>query len=52
MDAGYNGFHGDNSIELDLIRRDFPLVRKKVYMNNGAIAPIPISTIKSITDFL
>ncbi|MDP9498674.1 MAG: aminotransferase class V-fold PLP-dependent enzyme, partial [Thermoproteota archaeon] len=52
MDAGYNGFYGDNSIELDLIRRDFPLTRKKVYMNNGAIAPIPISTIKSITDFL
>src|ERR671911_709003 len=52
MDAGYNGFYGDNSIELDLIRRDFPLIRKKVYMNNGAIAPIPISTIKSITDFL
>ena len=52
MDAGYNGFYGDNSIELDLIRRDFPLLRKKVYMNNGAIAPIPISTIKSITDFL
>jgi cysteine desulfurase / selenocysteine lyase len=52
MDAGYNGFYGDDSIELDLIRRDFPLTRKKVYMNNGAIAPIPISTIKSITDFL
>ena len=52
MDAGYNGFHGDNSIELGLIRRDFPLIRKKVYMNNGAIAPTPISTIKSITDFL
>jgi cysteine desulfurase/selenocysteine lyase len=52
MDGGYNGFYGDNSIELDLIRRDFPLIRKKVYMNNGAIAPIPISTIKSITDFL
>jgi cysteine desulfurase / selenocysteine lyase len=52
MDAGYNGFHGNSSIELDLIRRDFPLMRKKVYMNNGAIAPTPISTIKSITDFL
>src|ERR671924_248409 len=52
MDAGYNGFHSDNNIELDLTQRDFPVTRKKVYMNNGAIAPIPISTIKSITDFL
>lgn len=52
MNAGYNGFYGDNNIELDLIQRDFPVTRKKVYMNNGAIAPTPISTIKSITGFL
>lgn len=51
-DAGYNGFYGDNGIEFDLIQKDFPVTRKKVYMNNGAIAPTPISTIKSITDFL
>ena len=51
-DAGYNGFYGDNGFEFDLIQKDFPVTRKKVYMNNGAIAPTPISTIKSITDFL
>jgi cysteine desulfurase/selenocysteine lyase len=51
-DAGYNGFYDDNSSEFDLIQKDFPVTRKKVYMNNGAIAPTPISTIKSITDFL
>jgi cysteine desulfurase/selenocysteine lyase len=26
-------------------------VKKKIYLNNGSISPLPISTIKSITDF-
>ena len=38
--------------ELKLIRKDFPVVRKRIYMNNGSFAPVPISTIKAITDFL
>ena len=35
---------------LDLARTDFPLTKKKIYMNNGSIAPTPLSTIKAITD--
>ena len=38
--------------DLELIRKDFPVVKKKIYMNNGSFAPIPISTIKAMTDFL
>lgn len=34
----------------DLVYGDFPLTKKKIYMNNGSIAPTPISTIKAITD--
>jgi cysteine desulfurase/selenocysteine lyase len=36
----------------DLIRRDFPVTKKTIYMNNGAIAPTPLSTIKAVTDFM
>src|ERR687898_2029740 len=35
---------------LDLVRADFPLTKKKIYMNNGSVAPTPLSTIKAITD--
>jgi cysteine desulfurase/selenocysteine lyase len=35
---------------LDLVHRDFPLTKKKIYMNNGSVAPTPLSTIKAITD--
>jgi cysteine desulfurase / selenocysteine lyase len=38
--------------ELELIRKDFPIVRKTIYMNNGSLAPVPLSTIKAITNFL
>lgn len=38
--------------ELELIRKDFPIVRKRIYMNNGSFAPIPLSTIKAVTGFL
>ncbi|CAN5542386.1 cysteine desulfurase [soil metagenome] len=34
----------------DLVRTDFPLTKKKIYMNNGSVAPTPVSTIKAITD--
>jgi cysteine desulfurase/selenocysteine lyase len=36
----------------DQIRRDFAVTRKSIYMNNGAIAPTPLSTIKTMTDFM
>jgi len=36
----------------DQIRRDFAVTRKTIYMNNGAIAPTPLSTIKAVTDFM
>jgi cysteine desulfurase/selenocysteine lyase len=38
--------------DLELIRKDFPVVKKRIYMNNGSFAPIPLSTIKAITGFL
>ena len=31
---------------------DFPITKKTIYMNNGAIAPTPLSTIKAMTDFM
>jgi cysteine desulfurase / selenocysteine lyase len=31
---------------------DFPITKKIIYMNNGAIAPTPLSTIKAMTDFM
>lgn len=35
----------------DSIQRDFLITKKKIYLNNGSIGPVPLSTIKSITDF-
>lgn len=34
------------------IQKDFPITRKTIYMNNGAIAPTPLSTVKAVTDFM
>lgn len=34
------------------VRRDFPLSKKIVYMNNGAVAPTPMSVIKAVTDYM
>ena len=31
---------------------DYPITKKIIYMNNGAIAPTPLSTIKAMTDFM
>src|SRR5438105_10123217 len=42
-----------SGFEYDLqIRQDFPLTKKTIYMNNGAVAPTPLSTIKAVTDFM
>ncbi len=41
-----------NDIDQTQIRRDFAVTRKTIYMNNGAIAPTPLSTIKAMTDFM
>jgi len=51
-DLGTTNVIPDEIIESDSIRGDFPVTHRKVYMNNGAVAPTPISTIKTITDFL
>lgn len=51
-DRGPNNIVSHDIIESDSIRRDFPVTHRKVYMNSGAIAPTPLSTIKTITDFL
>ena len=39
-------------LEMAEIRRDFVVTRKTIYMNNGAVAPMPLSTIKAITNFM
>lgn len=35
-----------------LRENDYPITKKTIYMNNGAIAPTPLSTIKAMTDFM
>ncbi|VFJ12592.1 aminotransferase class V-fold PLP-dependent enzyme [Candidatus Nitrosocosmicus franklandus] len=35
----------------DMARSDFNITKKKIYLNNGSISPLPVSTIKSMTDF-
>jgi cysteine desulfurase/selenocysteine lyase len=35
---------------LDL--HDFPLTKKMVYMNSGAIAPTPLAVVKAVTDYM
>lgn len=49
---GWDNINRRDIIGSDSVREDFPVTQKKIYMNNGAIAPTPLSTIKSITDFL
>src|ERR687886_2453546 len=41
-----------SEIDDEQIRSDFPITKKTIYMNNGAIAPTPLSTIKAVTDFM
>lgn len=36
----------------DQIKHDFIVSKKTIYMNNGAVAPTPLSTIKAVTDFM
>jgi cysteine desulfurase / selenocysteine lyase len=36
---------------LDSINLDFYITKKRIYLNNGSISPLPISSIKSMTDF-
>jgi cysteine desulfurase/selenocysteine lyase len=49
-----NKNNNDNFIDKDFnesIKGDFLISNKKIYLNNGSVGPLPISTIKSITDF-
>ena len=46
-EVGYNVSEID-----DQIKRDFAVTKKTIYMNNGAVAPTPLSTIKAVTDFM
>ena len=40
-----------NDIEQEIIK-NFPITSKKIYLNNGSIAPLSLPSIKSIADFL
>lgn len=37
---------------LDDLRPDFPLTKKVVYMNSGAVAPTPLAVIKAVMDYM
>ena len=41
-----------DSLDVESIQKDFPVTRKIIYMNNGSLAPLPLSSIKAMTDFL
>jgi len=34
------------------LRLDFPITKKTIYMNNGAVAPTPLAVVKAMTDFM
>ncbi len=34
------------------LRQDFPITKKMIYMNNGAVAPTPLAVVKAMTDFM
>lgn len=34
------------------LRSDFPITKKTIYMNNGAVAPTPLAVVKLMTDFM
>ena len=34
------------------LRQDFPITKKIIYMNNGAVAPTPLAVVKAMTDFM
>ena len=41
----------EDKFDENLIRKDFPITHKKIYMNNGSISPLPLVSIKAMTDF-
>ncbi|HEY7508109.1 MAG TPA: aminotransferase class V-fold PLP-dependent enzyme [Nitrososphaera sp.] len=34
------------------LRQDFPVTKKTIYMNNGAVAPTSLAVVKAMTDFM
>lgn len=50
--AAEGGGNTVNDAEIDeKIHGDFLISKKKIYLNNGSVGPVPISTVKAITDF-
>lgn len=39
-------------IDINVLKDDFPIIRKLSYMNNASNAPVPFYSIKAMTDFL
>lgn len=39
-------------IDINVLRSDFPVIKKIAYMNNASNAPMPFYSIKAMTDFL
>ena len=39
-------------IDINVLKNDFPIIKKIAYMNNASNAPVPFYSIKTMTDFL
>lgn len=39
-------------IDINMLREDFPIMKKVAYMNNASYTPVPFYSIKAMTDFL
>ncbi|MEE8132510.1 MAG: aminotransferase class V-fold PLP-dependent enzyme [Nitrososphaerales archaeon] len=39
-------------IAIDMLKEDFPIIKKVAYMNNASYTPMPFYSIKAMTDFL
>ncbi|MEM3084963.1 MAG: aminotransferase class V-fold PLP-dependent enzyme [Nitrososphaerales archaeon] len=39
-------------IDINILKDDFPIIKKVAYMNNASYTPVPLYSIKAMTDFL
>lgn len=39
-------------VDINMLKEDFPIIKRVAYMNNASYTPIPFYTIKAMTDFL
>lgn len=39
-------------VDINMLKEDFPIIKKVAYMNNASYTPVPLYSIKAMTDFL